>query len=158
MFARPGRLSQVRVVASCGAGFLLAVLWFDLMFDMQVRGHGAELPSDVLDSIAAYYRRVTTAAYPMSRLIAATMLVTLGALIGEVALGVSPRWAAIASLVLVALAVGLAAARTVRSAVQLGAQTDSREGQSGLARAIYRDHVLCFVLVAGTVVLQIAVG
>ena len=37
-------------VAAAGAGFLLAVLWFDLMFDVQVRGHdGAELPEDVLD-------------------------------------------------------------------------------------------------------------
>ena len=144
------------MVASCGAGFLLAVPWFDLMFDVQVRGYSSQLPSDVLDSIAAYYR-VTTTAHPMSRLIAAVMLVTLGALIGEVAFGTSRRWAAIVSLGLVALAVGLAAARTVRSAVRLGAQTDTRESQSVLARSIYRDHVLCFVLIAAAVILQITV-
>jgi len=93
----------------------------------------------------------------MSRLIAAVMLVTLGALIGEVAFDTSTRWAAIVSLGLVALAVGLAAARTVRSAVRLGAQTDTRESQSVLARSIYRDHVLCFVLIAAAVILQITV-
>ena len=62
-----------------GIGFLLAVLWFDLMFDVQVLGHhDTELPTDVRDSIAAYYRRVTTtAARPMNRLVAAAMLVTL---------------------------------------------------------------------------------
>src|SRR5262249_38682417 len=92
---RAERLSRVRVVASAGAGFLLAVLWFDLMFDVQVRGHGSQLPSEVLDSISAYYRRVTTTAHPMSRLVAAAMLVTLGALIGEVALGSAALWAAL---------------------------------------------------------------
>src|SRR5438094_4323905 len=59
------------VLALC-AGFLLAVLWFDLMFDVQVlgRGRGADpLPEEVLASIAAYYRRVTTQARPMNYLV-----------------------------------------------------------------------------------------
>jgi hypothetical protein len=31
--------------AAAGAGFLLVVLWFDLMFDVQTRGHaGSALP------------------------------------------------------------------------------------------------------------------
>jgi hypothetical protein len=147
----------VRVVASFGAGFLLAVLWFDLMFDVQVRGQSAQLPADVLDSIAAYYRRVTTTARPMSRLVAAAMLVTLGALIGEVALGGSPLWAAITSFALVAFAVGVAGTRTLPAAVRLGTQGDSSKCQSALAHSIYRDHVFCFVLIAATVILQIAV-
>ena len=51
----------MRVAAALGIGFLLSVLWFDLMFDVQVVGHhDTELPTDVRDSIAAYYRRVTT--------------------------------------------------------------------------------------------------
>jgi hypothetical protein len=46
---------------TAGAGFLLAVLWFDLMFDVQVMGHReGDLPEEVLASIASYYRRVTT--------------------------------------------------------------------------------------------------
>jgi hypothetical protein len=146
----------MRVVASVGAGFLLAVLWFDLMFDTQVRNRGGDLPEDVRHSIAAYYRRVTTTSHPMSRLVAAVMLLTLAALIGEVALGTTPRWAAIPSLALVAVAVGVAAGRTVRSAVRLGTQLDSPERQSTLARAIYRDHVFCFAAIAATVIFQIA--
>ena len=40
------------VVAAC-AGFLLAVLWFDLMFDVQLRGpRAAALPDEVLISIS----------------------------------------------------------------------------------------------------------
>jgi len=46
---------------AAGAGFLLAVLWFDLMFDVQTRKHASDvLPPDVLTSISTYYRRVTT--------------------------------------------------------------------------------------------------
>jgi hypothetical protein len=57
--------------AATGAGFLLAVLWFDLMFDVQTRkASSGVLPPEVLTSISAYYRRVTTEAYPMNRLIA----------------------------------------------------------------------------------------
>ena len=54
------------------SGFLLAVLWMDLMFDAQVladRRTGGELPEPVLDSIARYYRRAVTESRPMSHLI-----------------------------------------------------------------------------------------
>ncbi len=54
---------------TAGAGFLLAVLWFDLMFDVQTLGRGeGQVPAEALSSIAAYYGRVTTAARPMNRL------------------------------------------------------------------------------------------
>ena len=40
--------------AAAGAAFLLAVLWFDLMFDVQVRRHPTDpLPAEVLASISA---------------------------------------------------------------------------------------------------------
>ena len=46
----------MRIAAAAGSGFLLAVLWFDLMFDVQVRGHrGGTVPGPVRESIAAYY-------------------------------------------------------------------------------------------------------
>ena len=39
----------MRTFAAAGAGFLLAVLWFDLMFDVQTRGHAGDvLPREVL--------------------------------------------------------------------------------------------------------------
>jgi hypothetical protein len=40
------------------------------MFDVQTRKHTGDLPPEVLASISAYYRRVTTEAYPMNRLVA----------------------------------------------------------------------------------------
>ena len=70
-------------VITAAAGFLIAVLWFDLMFDVQVVRHrgAAEVPEDVLDSISAYYRRVTTTASPMGRLVALVMVALFVALV-----------------------------------------------------------------------------
>jgi hypothetical protein len=142
---------------TAGAGFLLAVLWFDLMFDVQVLSHGEpELPEELLASIAGYYRRVTTAARPMNRLIAAVMLATLAAIIAEIAGGAVPDAVAWASLALAATAIGLAPARTVPSAVRLGARGDALDRQTVLARSIAHQHLLCFAAIASLLALQLA--
>ena len=147
---------MLNVVAGIGAGFLASVLWFDLMFDVQVRGHHeTELPIAVRESIAGYYRRVTTDARPMNRLVAAAMLVTLAALVGEVAGNDVRPWAAWPSLALIAAAVGLAASRTVGNAVRLGSRTDDAAQQSALARRIFRDHLACIAAVGVALILQI---
>jgi hypothetical protein len=146
-------------VAAAGGGFLLAVLWFDLMFDVQVRGHtGTELPEEVIASIAAYYRRVTTAARPMNRLVATAMFATLAAIVTELASGETAAWAAWVSLALAGSAVALAATRTVPAAVRLGARSDPAARQSALARSILREHVLCFGAIAALLVVQLAFG
>jgi hypothetical protein len=147
----------VNAFVAAGAGFLLAVLWFDLMFDVQVLGHGSGvLPQPVLDSIGAYYARVTTAARPMNRLIATVMLATLGLIVAEIVKGKPSPWIAYASLALAAFAIVLAGVRTVPSAVRLGAGRDSVADQSALARAILRQHVLCFASIIAVLTLQLA--
>lgn len=139
----------MRVLASAGGGFLLAVLWFDLMFDVQVIGHRASaLPEEVLGSIAAYYRRVTTAARPMNRLIALVMLATLAAILAELFRGATPAWVAWTSLAAAATPIALAGARTVPNAVRLGARGDAIERQGALARSICHQHIFC----AGSIV------
>jgi len=146
----------VRVIACAGAGFLLAVLWFDLMFDIQARGRSHdEIPAGIRASISAYYARVTTAARPMNLLIAATMLVTVGALAGEAARGDLAVWRSVTSLVLATGAVGIAAGRTVRYATRLGAATDDARRQSRLARVVLGDHLACFAAIAAVLVLQL---
>jgi hypothetical protein len=147
----------VTAFVTAGAGFLLAVLWFDLMFDVQSLGHrGGDLPEVTLASIAAYYRRVTTAARPMNRLVAAVMLATIAAIIIQLARGDAPRWAASVSLALTASAILLAVLHTVPSAVRLGARSDAVEVQSRFARSILRDHLLCVVAVALVLFIQLA--
>jgi hypothetical protein len=143
---------------TAGGGFLLAVLWFDLMFDVQVLGHRgeAELPEEVLASIAAYYARVTTAAQPMNRFIAAVMAGTIAAIVVEIARGVEHGWVPWVSLGFALAAIGLAGASTVPKAVRLGGRGDSAGVQSALARLVLREHLFCAGSIVGLVALQLA--
>jgi hypothetical protein len=134
------------LLAACG-GFLSAVLWMDLMFDVQVRqlDRGPSIRDAALASIAAYYRRVTTAAFPMNRLIAAVMTLLVA---GAAYRAFQPATAGIGAslaLVLGGAPVALAALRIVPAAVRLGERTDETDAQVALARSIFRGHVLCFV-------------
>lgn len=142
---------------TAGAGFLLAVLWFDLMFDVQALRHrgAAELPGDVLASTSAYYRRVTTAARPMNRLVGLVMLATLASIVLQIAGGDEPRWVAWASLAVTAVPVGLAAGHTFPAAVRLGAGRDPGDVATRLARSILRDHLICFAGIATLMALQL---
>jgi hypothetical protein len=114
---------------TAATGFLLAVLWFDLMFDVQVLPHRAapQVPEEALGSIAAYYRTVTTTASPMGRLVALTMVVLLAALITRAVRGDAPVWVSALSLAGATIAIGLAGARVFGAARRLGARTDPPE-------------------------------
>ena len=116
-------------IVTAATGFLVAVLWFDLMFDVQVWRHrrSPQVPEDTLASIAAYYRRVTTTASPMGRLVGLTMVVLLVALVVQAIWGDEPLWVSIVSIPAALLGIGLAAARIFRQAQRLGA----RDGPAG---------------------------
>jgi hypothetical protein len=149
----------VNAFVTAGAGFLLAVLWFDLMFDVQVIGHRErELPEQVLASIAGYYQRVTTAARPMNRLVASVMLATLAAIVVEIAREDPNAWLPWLSLALAIPPITLAASRIVPSAVRLGARLDPAERQSELARSIFRGHVFSVAAIAALVTVQLVFG
>jgi hypothetical protein len=128
---------------AAGAGFLLAVLWFDLMFDVQITRTAAGQRDAAVESIARYYRRVTTAARPMNRLIAAVMLGTLASIVLQIARGDRPRWVGWVALPLAGAPILLAGIRTVPNAIRLGAQVDPPATQQQLARSVYRDHLVC---------------
>jgi hypothetical protein len=141
------------------SGFLFAVLWIDLMFDVQVLGHrnaGEELPEPVLASIAAYYHRATTTSRPMSRLIALVMLILLGALGFQATLGQDPAWLLVLSAGLAGIPTMLALTQTVPDAIRLGHRTDSVREQSRLARSVCRDHLICVGCILALLVLWVA--
>jgi hypothetical protein len=142
--------------AAAGAGFLLAVLWFDLMFDMQTRGHaGNVLPPEVLASISAYYRRVITDAYPMNRLVALVMLLTLAAISVQIVQVDNPWWVGWGSIALAGSGFVPTMTRTVPNARRLGSGKDMAEEQSRLARAICRDHMFSFARMFLVLLLQL---
>jgi hypothetical protein len=138
-------------VIAASAGFLIAVLWMDLIFDSQVLRHrGVDvLPESVLASISGYYRRATTTSRPMSHLIALVMAILLGALAFRFVTADDPVWLIAVSAVLTGFPIALAVARTVPNAVRLGARVDDPVGQSRLARAVCLDHVVCLACLLG---------
>src|SRR5439155_25378281 len=95
-----------------------------------------------------YYRRVTTAARPMNRLVALVMLGTIASVGVQLARDDAPRWVGWTSLVLVVAPVLLAAGHTVPSAVRLGARDEPIDSQGRRARAICRDHLLCLTAIS----------
>lgn len=142
-------------ILAAGGGFLLAVLWFDLMFDVQAlrAPRGAPLPEPALASIAGYYHRVTIEAQPMPRLVGIVMAILLGAL----AFGAG-AWDArrIASLLLLGVPIALALTRVFPQARRLATRVDPTEEQSRLARGIAHAHVACLVAIAAFLVLRLA--
>ena len=121
--------------AAAGAGFLLAVLWFDLMFDVQTRKHAGDvLPPDVLSSM---------------------MLLTLAAICAGIVQGENPWWIGWGSLLLAAGGFVPTMMRTVPNARRLGSGKDTAEEQSRLARAVCRDHMFSFARMFAVVILQL---
>lgn len=140
------------LLAACG-GFLLGVLWMDLLFDIQTLGTPS---ATATASIAAYYRRATIEAYPFNRLIAAVMLLTLAGAIYRLVRRRAARALTVLATLLASAAVGLALLRVVPNAMRLGAGGDDLAVQTQLARAICVDHLLCLGAMVAFVALLIA--
>ena len=148
----------MELIITAAAGFLIAVLWFDLMFDVQVLPHrrSQEVPEAVLDSISAYYRRVVTTASPMGRLVGLAMVALLAALVWQAADGSAAGWVSAVSLPAAVLAIGLAIVRVFGRARRLGARADPPDVQSRLARSICRDHLICLAGMVTLLATQLA--
>ncbi|HEX4904322.1 MAG TPA: hypothetical protein VFU93_02640 [Acidimicrobiales bacterium] len=134
----------MQAFATASAGFLLAVLWFDLMHDVLARG---DVSDDDLGTIQRYYRRVTTDAFPMNRLVLVAMVCLLASIVAELAGDSVPAWAPIASLVL-ALPPIVLSRKVVRMAKALSTRAE--------AKTILRDHVFCFVCIGAVLAVQLA--
>lgn len=142
------------------SGFLLAVLWMDLIFDTQVLAHRArdELPEPVLASIAGYYHRVTTTSRPMGHLVALVMAILLGALAFRAFRGDDPGWLLGISALLAGIPILLALTHTLPNAARLGNRQGGLAGQTRLARSICRDHLLCAGCMLGFLLLWVGIG
>jgi hypothetical protein len=147
----------MRALSLVVGGFLAAVLWLDLMFDVQVAGQtGGTLNDASLASMAGYYQRIVVDASPMGRMVGLVMLV------GWVSVGLQLKrrelegvlgWITATALLAPTL---LAMVRIVPNAARLGARADSIEVQSALARSIYVEHLACLGAIALFIALQLA--
>lgn len=142
---------------AASGGFLIGVLWMDLLFDVQVIRHRelSQIPEDTLASIGAYYRRVTTEARPLGHAVGCVMLIAAVGAIAQIVRAEPARWVGIASLALVVGPIALAVRRVLPNAVRLGAREGSAQQQSDLARSICRDHFVCLAAMIALVMLQL---
>lgn len=148
-------MSAVAPLLTAGSGFLLAVLWMDLMFDLQVLGHrvrssraGAGVHRGLLPSRDDHLAPDGPADRSGH-----------GDCVGRVGIsgsqGHDPGWLLLASAGLAGIPVGLAWVHTVPCAVRLGNRVDDAAQQSRLARAICRDHLLGTGCMAAFVILWV---
>lgn len=137
------------------AGFLAAVLWMDLMFDVQVLGYDDKLPEDVLATIAGYYHHVTTAADPMGNVISLVMILTVLGAVLQLSRSAVALWLRVSVLALVLVPVLYAMTVVVPAAARLGARLDPPEVQTELARSLLSAHLLCLACVLTFLGLQV---
>lgn len=136
-------------------GFLCAILWVDLMFDVQAWGAAGTLAPAVLDSIAGYYRRVTTDAAPMGNVISLVMILAILGTVVQFARGGLPLWLRAGTVLTLLLPVVAALTVIVPAAVRLGSQSDEPAIQSELARTLLSGHLWCLASIAVFLVLEL---
>jgi hypothetical protein len=149
---------RVPLLTAC-SGFLLAVLWMDLIFDTQISRRARGEPDEAaLASIAGYYRRATTTSRPMSALIALVMGILLVVLADEAVRGATPGWVLALSAVLGGGPILLALVRTVPNATRLGRREGSAADQTRLAHAILVDHIGCALAMVAFLMVWLCFG
>lgn len=149
----------MRALTTLCGGFLLCVLWFDLMFDVQALGRPADpLPEEILASIAGYYRRVTTTAAPMGNLVGLLMLTGIVSCAVQLRCERGPRLLSWVSLGLLVTPVMLAMLRVLPNAMRLGERVDPPQVQSALARSIAYEHLFCLGAILAFCVIQLALA
>lgn len=127
-------------------GFMLAVLYMDLVFDLSALPHRhvkGPLPNDILDPIAMYYRYITRNPY----LLMFVMLTTTVCIVAEIYYRQVPRWAGYTSLALIAIAQAGGVLKVIPTAQRLGAGKDTVEEQTRMVRSIFPAHLVLLVCI-----------
>jgi hypothetical protein len=135
-------------------GFMLAVLYIDLMFDVSAapyRRTGATIPKEVLDPITYYYGRITKNPYVLMFV----MLTTTLCIVAEIVYGLVPRWVGYSSLVLMGMSVVAGALKVIPTARRLGANKDPDDVRTRLARSLLPFHVVLLFNILLLVVIQL---
>lgn len=125
-------------------GFMIAVLYMDLVFDTSALPHRSDkgpLPADVLDPIAMYYRYITRNPY----LLMFVMLTTLVCIVAQIVYQTVPRWAGYSSLFCILFAMVTGTAKVIPTAQRLAAAKDTVEEQTRMVRGMFPAHILLLI-------------
>ena len=127
-------------------GFMIAVLYIDLMFDVSAvpyRHTKTTLPKDVLDPITKYYGRITQNPY----LLMFVMLTTTVCVVAEVVYDLVPRWVGYSSLFLMGLNMVVGTVKVIPTAQRLGSVKDSEDKQTSLVHGMLPFHLVLSISV-----------
>jgi hypothetical protein len=136
-------------------GFMIAVLYIDLQFDLLAQPHrraGGRLPTDVLESIATYYRCITKNPY----LLMFVMLTTTICIVAEVVYALVPRWAGYSSLFLMGLAMSAGTFKVIPTAQRLAAGKDVLDEQTRMVHSIFPFHIVLLISILLLTIVQLA--
>ena len=134
-------------------GFMMAVLYIDLMFDVSAVPHRhakAPLPKEVLDPIIHYYGRITQNPYVLMFV----MLTTVTCIGAQIVYDQAPRWAAYSSLVLMALIMLTGTLKVIPTAQRLGAGKDPEDAQTRMILGMLPFHLVLLISVLVLAMIQ----
>lgn len=138
-------------------GFMMAVLYIDLMFDVSAapyRKSNAPLPKAVLDPITHYYGRITQNPYVLM-----FVMLTAALCIGsEILYSLVPRWASYSSLFLMGLSMMTGTVKVIPTAQRLGAGTDSEEVRTRMIHSMLPFHVILLINILLLTAIQLRVA
>ena len=134
-------------------GFMLAILYVDLMFDAMAVPHrrSGTLPKEVLDPIRSYYGRVTRNPY----VLVFVMLTTTAVVVLQIVYSLTPRWAAYTSLAAIGLAMMAGIVKVIPAAQRLASGKDPAEVQTRLVHGVFTAHVLLLVCILVLAAIQL---
>lgn len=138
-------------------GFMMAVLYIDLMFDVSAvtyRKTGTALPPAVLDPITHYYGRITQNPYVLM-FVMLTTTVCIGA---EIYYRLAPRWAGWASLALMGLSMMTGTLKVIPTAQRLGSGQDSPEARTKMVHGMLPAHLVLLVNILALAAIQFLVA
>ena len=134
-------------------GFMLAVLYIDLMFDLLAQPHRRSqgpLPKDVLESITRYYGRITQNPYVLMFV----MVTATGCLVAGLVFKQVPPWAGYSSLLLMALNVAVAATKVIPAAQRLGSDAETDATRTRLIHGMLPYHLVLLGIVVAISIIQ----
>ena len=125
-------------------GFMLAVLYVDLMFDVSAvpyRRTNAPLPGGVVESIASYYRRITQNPYVLMFV----MLTATVCIVTEIVYDLVPRWVGYSSLVFMGTAMLAGVGRVIPAAQRLASGKDAEDMRTRLVHSLLPGHLVLLI-------------
>jgi hypothetical protein len=136
-----------------GIGFMIAVLYMDLFFDsmaLPYRKAKTDLPAEVIDTITAYYGRITQNPW----LLIFIMTTTTVCVIWEIVYDLVPAKISYPSLGIMVAAMLLGMTRVIPAATRLAQGQESLSSRTRVAHSLFPSHILLLLLVLTLSLLQ----